>query len=91
MTYSEILRKLEEMGERGTNTAMVATSCDSAYESYEEELREYNINYDEFCSICEDIWMDCEDNTGITVIADCVAEYICDHDGETPERYVDII
>lgn len=91
MKYSEILEKLKEVGVTNTFTVMVATSCDSAYKAYRDELEYYGISYDDFCGTCEDIWMDCEEGTGLTTIADSVAEYICDHAGEKPERYVDII
>lgn len=88
MKYIKILELLKKH-KVSTYGAMIATSCDRAWKKVEESgVREklFTLTYDSFCGVCENIWLDCEEDTGLTVIADKVAEYIIDHE-VIPDSY----
>lgn len=93
MKYEETLNKLKEVfkgEELNGNTIMVATSCDSAYKEYNlSKLKKIKVSFDDFCDCCNDIWLDCEDGTGLTTIADMVAEYITENK-DFPSSYSDV-
>lgn len=93
MIYEEILNKLKEMfkGKGISNdTIMVAVSCDTAYKTYNlKKIKGFEVSFDVFCICCNDVWLDCEDGTGLTTIADMVAEYIINNK-KTPHRYSEV-
>ena len=91
--YKNILNVLEKE-KIDTLDTMVATSCDSAWNDKSDDIKEslgnQDYSYDDFCETCNSIWLDCEDNTGLTTIADMVADYIIEHNCE-PENYSDLL
>lgn len=92
MTYSEILSLLKK-NKVDTYDAMVATSCDSAWGTIKHSKIKQaipSLTYDMFCNTCENLWLDCEEDTGLTAIADLVANYLIIHK-RFPEEIIDII
>lgn len=82
MEYTKILELLKKH-KVSTYDAMIATSCDGAWKNVEKSgVREklFTLTYDSFCNVCENIWLDCEEDTGLSTIADKVAKYIIDHE-----------
>ena len=90
MTYKNIIKLLKKH-KVSTTAAHLATSCDSAWDENEEEIKERHpdMTFDDFCNIADNMWCDCEDNTGLTTIADWVAAWLIGHD-EEPDSYSDL-
>lgn len=72
MTHTEIL-KLLKTNKIDTYDAMIATSCDAAYENLSKKVQK-KLDYDRFCEICDDLWCDCEDPLSVSAIADAVVD-----------------
>lgn len=85
--YEQILNFLDQ-NKIDRTQAFVATSCDCAYANGNKKFRK-KFSYDAFCSACYDLWLDGEDHTSITYIADLVVEY-AEKNGELPTEYCDI-
>ncbi len=83
--YTNIIKLLTDNG-LSTQDAFIATSCDAAY----EELDDKTISFDDFCDVCNEMWLDCSDDTGLTTIADKVAYYTNDNGG-LPEDYEELL
>lgn len=90
MTYENIIKLLKK-NKVSTHSAFVATSCDSAWDDNEEEIKEKHpdMTFDDFCNIATDMWGDCPDSTGLSTIADWVAAWLIDNEDE-PESYCDL-
>ena len=90
MTYENIIKFLKE-NKINTSAAFVATSCDAAWDVYGNEIQEKHpdMTFNEFCNIADDMWNDCEDSTGLTVIADWVADWLINHD-EAPDNFCEL-
>ncbi len=90
MTYENIIKLLKQH-KVSTSSAFVATSCDSAWYDNEEEIKERHpeMTFDDFCNIADDMWGDCDDSTGLSTIADWVADWLINHD-EEPESFSDL-
>lgn len=82
MTHTEILNLLKN-NKVDTYDAMIATSCDAAYENLSKKVQK-KLDYDSFCYICDDIWRDCDEPFSVSTIADAVADLFedCRSDGE---------
>lgn len=87
MTYTEIL-KLLKTNKVDTYDAMIATSCDAAYENLSKKIQK-KLDYNRFCNICDDIWRDCEDPFSISAIADAVVDLF--EDCESDDEITDMI
>lgn len=90
MTYTNIIELLKKH-KVITSTAFVAVSCESAWEEYKEDIlgKHPDMTFNKFCDIANDMWIDCEDSTGLSTIADWVAEWLIDHD-EAPDYYSEL-
>ena len=85
MTYVEILKLLKKNGV-DTYDAMVAASCDSAWDNVEKKIaKKLKFDYNDFCDLCNSIWLDTEEES-LTEIADLVAEFINENE-KAPEDY----
>jgi hypothetical protein len=83
--YLKIIETLKANG-ISTQEAFIATSCDTAF----GELDDNTISFDNFCSVCYDMWLDCNEDTGLTTIADKVAYYTNDN-GHLPESFTELL
>lgn len=91
-TYTSILALLKK-NKIKTYDAYVATACDEAWNRMKNKKiidNEPFITYDMFCNTCENLWLDCEDDTGLTAIADMVAGYYA-NTKTFPEEITDIL
>lgn len=75
-----------------TYHAFIACGCDSAFGKIKEKKGCKNpLSYDDFCSACEDLWLDWDEmNPGLSGVADLVVEYYNEHH-KLPENVCDII
>lgn len=89
MGYQEILDFLSK-NNINTSDAMVASTCDSAWLEIKDSGECEWLDFDRFCSACYDVWMDSEDDTGLSRIADMVAEYAINR-SELPSSYDDLL
>lgn len=87
MTKTEILETLKKQGINNYE-AMVATSCESAYDRFTKKQQQ-KISYDDFCDLCNDLWLDNEGSQGLTTIADCVVDHYKEYK-TLPESVMDI-
>ena len=88
MNHEQILNLIKE-NKIDTGEAMVACSCDEAWENNKENIlkKHKDYTYDKFCALVGSMWYDCEDNTGVTVIADWVAQYLSNNKDEPDDYY----
>lgn len=77
MGYQEILDFLSKNNIDDYKT-MVATTCDSAWNGCKNKVSKW-LDFDRFCASCDEMWCDCEDETGLSRIADYVADYAVEH------------
>lgn len=91
MSYSDIIDLLNK-NKIETYDATIATSCDSAWGHIAKSkvVKNLLLDFNAFCEICESIWLDCDEDTGLTTIADQVADFIVEHK-RVPEEYVDLL
>jgi hypothetical protein len=87
MNYEDIL-KLLKRNKIDSIDALVACACDAAWKQESKSIQKKNPKYtfEDFCSDVNEMWLDCDDDTGITRIADWVAEYMEEHK-ESPESF----
>ena len=78
MKYENILELLKKH-KVSSYRAMVACSCDEAWKTIKESgVLEIipDFDYEQFCDLCNSVWLSWETGTGLTSIADAVANYI---------------
>lgn len=80
--------KLLEKNNVDMYDAVVATSCFSAWECLDEEVQK-KTSFTEFCKECSALWLDWQDDSGLTKIADMVGSYLTDY-GTYPEDESDL-
>lgn len=87
MTKTEILETLKKQG-IDKQEAFIATACEAAYKRFSKKQRE-KISYEDFCDLCNDLWLDNEGSQGLTSVADCVVDYYKEYKA-LPESVMDI-
>ena len=92
ITSPEQILKVCKENNIDTYHAFIACGCDAAFGNVEEKKGCRNpLSYDKFCSACENLWLDWEEeNPGLSSIADLVVEYY-NENHELPEEVCDII
>ena len=80
MNKMDIIDTLTEQG-IDIYDAIIATSCHSAWEGVRDTKTfvKLGIDFDKFCEICNNLWLEAGDDHGLTSLADQVAGFILDN------------
>ena len=85
--YTRTLRTLKE-NKVDLGIGHIVCGCESAWKSVVKKGK-VGVSFDDFCKACEEVWLDCDDGTGLTTIADKVAYYL-KRTGELPCDYDEV-